>query len=242
MIEAISSALSGMRGSIAQLGTAASNIANVNTTGFQSRRADLQSGPGGSGVVVASTSLNGGQGPFLTTSQPLDVSIEGDSFFEVQTAEGGSRFTRNGSFRLDGEGYLVTAGGDRVAGDIQVPADATKVSITRSGEVVGMVGGEEVTFGNLPSVRFNNPTGLESVGNGLYAESENSGVPIRGSFSRPGFGQLAPGTLEGSDTDLGGEIVNTILAQRAFQAQIVTIQAADEMLEETVNLGRSRRR
>jgi flagellar basal-body rod protein FlgG len=241
MIEAISSALSGMRGSIAQLNAAASNIANANTAVFQSRRVDLQSGPGGSGVVVSSTSLNGNQGPFLTTAQPLDVSIEGDSFFELRTAEGESRFTRNGSFRLDGEGFLVSANGDRVAGGIQVPAEATEVSITRAGEVTGVVDGEKGTFGNLPSVRFNNPAGLESAGDGLLAESENSGIPVRGDFSQPGFGQLAPGTLEGSNTDLGGEIVNTILAQRTFEAQIVTIQAADEMLEETVNLGRSRR-
>jgi len=240
VIQGISALLSGIRSGLARFDAIASNIANLNTPGFRSSRVDLQTGPGGIGVVVASTSLDTSRGPFLLTGGSLDVSIEGDSFFEALTADGQSVFTRAGSFRLDGEGFLVTAGGERVAPGIQIPQGATEVSITRTGEVVGTVDGNQVTFGRLQSVRFNNPSGLEAVGGGLFARTANSGEPIRGDFSQPGFGALLPGALEGSNTDLAAGFVDLLLARRFLQAQTATIRTADELLAEVINLQRKR--
>jgi len=240
VISGIFSALSGIRSGITRFDAIASNISNLTTIGFRSSRVDLQTGPGGQGVVVAGTTLNTSQGPFALTGGPLDVAIEGDSFFEVRTPSGETSFTRAGSFRLDSEGFLVTADGGRISPGIQVPTGASEVTISRTGEVSSVVGGESVSLGNLTSVRFNNPSGLEALGGGLFAATAASGDPIRGDFAQPGFGNLATGVLEGSNTDLAGGLVDLLLTQRFIQAQTATIRAADELLEELVNLDRRR--
>ncbi|MCA9449450.1 MAG: flagellar hook-basal body complex protein, partial [Candidatus Omnitrophica bacterium] len=207
MIQGLSSLLSGLQSNLHAFNTTANNLANVNTDGFRERTTSLSTGPGGNGVRVASSPLNTAPGAIRSTGNSLDVAIDGDSFFEVETSQG-PRFTRSGSFQLDGEGFLVTSQGDRLAPGIQVPAEATDVSIGRDGTVSGTVGGEQVEFGQIQSTRFNNPGGLESVGGNLFAPSANSGDPIRGTFSDPGFGQLSPGTVETSNTDLTGGIVD----------------------------------
>jgi len=235
MIQGLSSLLSGLQSNLRVFKNTAHNLANVNTDGFRERSTILSTGPGGNGVRVASTPINTQPGAARTTGNSLDVAIDGDSFFELETPDG-PRFTRSGSFRLDGEGFLVTSEGFRLAPGIQVPAEATDVSIGRDGTVSGTVNGETVEFGQIQSTRFNNPSGLESVGGNLFAATSNSGDPIVGTFSDPGFGQISAGALETSNTDLTGGIVNSILAQRFIEAQIAAIRTGDEILEETVNL------
>ncbi|MCA9435496.1 MAG: flagellar hook-basal body complex protein [Candidatus Omnitrophica bacterium] len=239
MIQGLSSLLSGLQSNLRFLGNTANNLANLNTDGFRERGTNLSTGPGGLGVRVASTPLNTLGGAIRTTGGSLDVAIEGDSFFQVDTPNG-PRYTRSGSFQLDGEGFLVTSEGYRLAPGIQVPTEATEVSIGRDGTVSGTVGGEQVVFGQIQSTRFNNPGGLESVGGNLFAATADSGDPIQGTFSDPGFGQLSPGSVETSNVDLTGGIVDTILAQRFIEAQISAIRTTDEVLQESVNLTRPR--
>lgn len=237
MIEGLGSLLSGVRSNLASLNAAANNIANLNTDGYRERTVNLTTGPGGRGVSIASTSLNGQPGAARSTGNPLQVAIEGDSFFEVRTAEG-SRFTRSGAFGLDADGFLTTADGNRLEPGVQIPSNATDLSIGRDGTASGTVAGESVVFGRLQSVRFANAGGLESVGGSLFAASSASGEPLRGNFLDPGFGQLLPGAVETSNSDLIGGIIDSILAQRSIQAQIAAIQTADEVLQESVNLQR----
>lgn len=237
MIEGLGSLLSGLRANLASLNAAANNIANLNTDGYRERTVNLTIGPEGRGVRIASTSLNGQPGSIRTTADPLQVAIEGDSFLEARTADG-PRFTRSGSLGLDADGFLATAEGDRLEPGIRIPSNATDLSIGRDGTVSGTVAGESVVFGRLQSVRFANAGGLESVGGNLFAASAASGEPLRGNFLDPGFGQLVPGALESSNSDLIGGIIDSILAQRSIQAQIAAIQTADEVLQESVNLQR----
>lgn len=239
MIEGLGSLLSGLRANLASLNGSANNIANLNTDGFRERSVNLTTGPGGLGVRIASSSLNGRPGAVRTTDNPLQVAIEGDSFFEVRTGDG-PRYTRAGSFGLDADGFLATAEGDRLEPGIQISPEATDLSIGRDGTVSGTVAGESVVFGRLQSVRFANTGGLESVGGNLFAASAASGEPLRGNFLDPGFGQLVPGAVETSNSDLIGGIIDSILAQRSIQAQIAAIQTADEVLQESVNLQRPR--
>ena len=98
--------------------------------------------------------------------------------------------------------------------------------------------GDKVTLGYVTLANFNNPTGLEKIGDNLYAVSANSGEPT---FEMPGSGnagQLSPSNLEMSNVDLSEEIVNMIITQRGFQANSRIITTTDTMLEELVNLKR----
>jgi flagellar basal-body rod protein FlgG len=239
MIDGLYSALSAIRAGESRLASVANNLANVNTPGYQSVRTDLATGPGGQGVVVASTSRDSTSGALFQTGNPLNLAIEGDSYFQVQDAEGQTFFTQSGTFQVDAEGYLVTPEGYRLDPGIQVPAGASTVSISSSGQVSATVGGEQQSLGQLASVRFNNPAGLSAEGSGLFSATAASGNPIVGDFSQPGFGRLTPGALESSNVDIAESTVDLLLTQRFIQFQTGVIRTEDDLLKELINIGRS---
>lgn len=252
-MRALYSAASGMTAQQTRLDTIANNLANVSTTGFKRSRDAFQDlfyqemaygGQGetgtrmelGTGTRVAGIERDQAQGMLIATSNPLNVGIQGDAMFVVETMDGERLYTRDGTFSKDADGMLVTAGGLRVGGDIEIPEEAELVTIDYDGTVHATVGeGQDVVLGQIETVRFVNAAGLFARGNNLFAPTTASGEPID---VEPGAAQLVQGYLEGSNVDVASELIDMIQAQRAYELNSKVIQAADETLQVAANLRR----
>ena len=166
------------------------------------------------------------------TDRSLDVAIEGDGFFQVGGPNGAVRYTRDGSFRINAQGQLVTSGGYTLEPAITIPADARSVSIGKDGTVSVFCGssGTPTSAGQITLVRFANPAGLSSEGGNLLAETPASGSPTTGTAGQDGLGTIQQGFLERSNVQMVTELVNLITAQRAYEINSRAIRAGDEML------------
>lgn len=240
--------------------TISNNIANVNTTGFKGNMARFQDlvyqqiqAPGspvgatvvpvgqdvGLGVKVASSEKVFTQGSLVQTSNPLDAAIEGDGFFQVTMPDGTTAYTRDGSFKEDANGSIVTSDGYFLQPQITIPQNATSVSIGKDGTVSAQVPGsnQPQTLGQLQLARFVNNAGLSPAGGGnLYTQTAASGPPIVSQPGLNGAGMLQGGYTENSNVQVVNEIVNMIVAQRAYEANSKSIGAADQMLATAVQL------
>ncbi len=228
MLDAFSSALSGLRTSSRRLQTSANNVSNVQTPGFKASRSvvtDVKSG--GAQFQGTTTSLN--QGAVIQTGNPFNVAISGNGFFQVSIASGGSAFTRAGNFSVDSTGRLVDSSGNAVQPEISIPGNVSGFSIGPDGTVSAQVGGTTQTLGRIRLANFNNPGGLTPLGGNLFAQSAQSGQAVFGSPGTGGLGQLVPGALETSNVDIAEEAVDQIMATHAFKANANVIRAADEM-------------
>ena len=259
MIRAMGTAASGMKAQQLNIDTIANNLANVNTTGFKKSHAEFQDllyekvVPGGQinsegrvrptqvevghGVKLVATNRHYSQGMVMATQNPLDIMIEGDGFFQLRMPDGTISYTRDGSFKLDADRNVVTAQGYRLEPAMEIPMDATEVSISRDGIVAVRLQGDDSTaqeIGQLELARFPNVAGLESRGGNILRESPASGVPILGNPGLDGVGETASGFLEMSNVETVDELVKMISAQRAYELNSKTIIMADEMLQ-TVN-------
>src|ERR1043165_2093852 len=187
------SAATGMEAEQLNLNTIANNLANVNTPGFKRSKIEFQdllyqkprasgtdSGGGnlvptgvevGNGSRVAATSKVFTQGQLTNTGEKLDIAIQGDGFFEVQRPDGTIGFTRDGSFKLNAQGQVVTIDGLPVLSGFQpIPPGASSVTIAENGQVSVQTSSGSQSF-RLTLARFANPSGLQSVGGNLYSET-----------------------------------------------------------------------
>jgi flagellar basal-body rod protein FlgG len=236
------------------------NLANVNTTGFKKSKAEFQEllyqttrAPGadqGSGNIVP-TGIQVGQGSkavatariftngdLTQTGEQLDVAVQGDGFFEVQMPDGTLAYTRDGAFKTSSDGRIVTSDGLPLQAGFQpVPAGTTNVTVGSQGNVT-YTGASGTTSFQVQLVRFTNPAGLESMGGNLYKETTASGTPQLGTPGSNGFGTLNQGYLELSNVKVVEEMVNLIMAQRAYEVNSKAVQAADEMMQQSNNLKR----
>lgn len=254
MIRALRSAASGMYAQQLYIDTIANNLANVNTTGFKRAKMEFQDlvyqtlkGNGNSQELgaVLPTELQIGhgvrpiaiqksfeQGNILPTGNPLDLSIDGEGFFQISKPDGTVVFTRDGSFKMSRDGALVTSDGYSMEPSINVPTDTSNVMISRDGTIsVNVIGETEPqTLGQLELVRFVNPAGLENLGQNLYKETVASGPPIPATPGTEGMGQVSQGFLESSNVQIVEEMVAMIVAQRAYEVASKAIKTAEEML------------
>lgn len=242
------------------LDVTANNLANVNTTGFKKTKiefqdlvyqeqqvagSELEGGAVvptgvqiGHGVQLASTAKVFSNGELTKTDGKLDMAITGNGFFEVQLPDGTQAFTRDGGFQMDDTGQIVTSQGYTVLGNFQaIPADHTDIAIAPDGTVTVHTQNGQETF-QVQVSRFQNPGGLRSLGGNLFVQSEASGDPEVGTPGSDGFGALRHGYLEMSNVKVVEEMVNLIVAQRAYEANSKSIQAADEMAQMANNLSR----
>jgi flagellar basal-body rod protein FlgG len=247
------SAATGMEAQQLNLNTIANNLANVNTPGFKRskiefqdllyqkpRNAGAEAGGGnvvptgieiGNGSRVAATSKVFTQGQLTSTGEKLDIAIQGDGFFEVQKLDGTIAYTRDGSFKVGPTGQVVTSDGQVVLGGFQpVPTGTTDISISNSGDVTYAGPSGNQTF-RLTLTRFANPSGLKSLGGNLYDETPASGTPEQGNPGEQGFGTTMQGYIETSNVNIVEEMVNLIVAQRAYEINSKSIQTSDEMLQ-----------
>lgn len=255
MMRALYSAASGMEAQQFQMDTISNNLANVNTTGFRRNEARFQDlvyqelrAPGtpvgasvvpvgqdvGLGVQVGSSEKIFTQGNLMQTGNPLDVAIQGDGFFQVTMPDGTTGYTRDGSFKIDANGAIVTADGYFLQPQITVPQNAQQLQVGQDGTVTALVPGSNLPqqLGQIQLARFINPAGLSPLGgHNIYTQTGASGAPIVTQAGLNGAGTLQGGYLENSNVQVVQEIVNMITAQRAFEASSKTITAADEMLQ-----------
>ncbi|OGU16970.1 MAG: flagellar basal-body rod protein FlgG [Ignavibacteria bacterium GWB2_35_12] len=240
----------------------ANNLSNVNTTGFKKTRPEfhdllyetLKPAGGnrtdgveplnevqiGSGTELTATTKQFSQGDVKETSNPLDIAINGEGFFIIRKPDNSYAYSRDGSFQLDRNGQIVTSQGYFLEPGFNIPAETLAVTITRDGVVSVRtdVTEEEQTLGQIELARFINPAGLHAIGDNLFVETPASGKAI---FEQPGInntGELVQSHLEQSNVDVVEEMINMIVAQRAYELNSKAVTTAQELLNTAVNLKR----
>lgn len=258
MIRALRSAATGMFAQELYVDVISNNLSNVNTTGFKKSKIEFQdllyqniqsvgaendqTNATNSGIQIGhgtkpiAVVKQFGQGDIQATENPLDFAIDGDGFFQVQLADGTVGFTRDGTFKLSADGQFVTSDGLMVEPSLALPQDTQSFHVGADGTVSATLAGENEpqSIGQFELAKFINPAGLKSIGRNLFAQTVASGEPQFGTPEDEGFGRILQGVLEISNVNVVEEMINLIVAQRAYEINSKAIKTADEMLT-TVN-------
>ncbi len=229
VISSLFSALSGLRTSSSKIQTSANNLANLQTPGFKKSSAQISDVSSG-GSQVSAISRNSSSGSLIPTSNPLDLAIEGNGFFQVDLPGGGTGFTRAGNFKIDNQGQLTTPGGNELFPPVTIPAGATGVSIDSGGQVSAIVGGSSVAVGQIELAQFNNPGGLTAQGGNVFSASSGSGSSVTGVPGSGSFGTVRNGVLESSNVDIAEEIVGQIVAKTSYKANLAVIRTSKDLI------------
>ncbi len=258
MIRGMWSAATGMGAQQLRLDVISNNLANVNTTGYKKSRAEFedliyqtlkQAGgelPGG-GQVPTNIQVGMGarpvavnkihsQGDYVHTENELDIAIEGKGFFKV-LSNGVEYYTRCGSFKMDKDGYICNANGDRLQPEFNIPDKTVNVTIDSTGQINCYGSDNKVlATSQINLYTFPNQAGLSSIGRNLFQITEASGEAVEGDPNKDGVGTIAQGYLENSNVNVVEEMVNMIISQRAYELNSKAIQTADDMLQKANNL------
>ena len=255
MIRSLWIAKTGLEAQQTNLDVISNNLANVNTVGFNRARPVFEDlmyqtirQPGaqvgdanqlptglqlGTGVRTAATERIHSQGALNNTGNSLDIAIQGHGYFEVEMPDGTLAYTRNGQLQLDQNGQLVTAGGYPVQPPVNIPDNALQIEIARDGTVSvtqpGAVG-QNVEVGQLQLATFVNTSGLQSMGENLYVETDSSGPANLLQPGMDGAGTILQDYTETSNVNVAEELVNMITAQRAYEMNSKAVQTSDQML------------
>jgi len=263
MFRSLYTGASGMMAQQMNLDNIANNLANSSTAGFRRRRLQFQDllyqnvvMPGaaatqqttvpaglqiGLGTRSAASEIIQLQGDFNDTGNPLDLTIQGQGFFQVTLPTGEIGYTRSGAFHLDAQGNMVTADGDPVEPAITIPTGATSVTVGSDGTVSVTISGQQAAqqVGTIQLALFPNPGGLNSIGKNLFLATTASGDPIVGTpGGSEGLGSIQQGMLEQSNVNVVEEFIQMILAQRSYEANSRVVSAADNMFQTLNNVGR----
>ena len=235
------------------------NLANVATTGFKRsrpvfedllyqnvRQAGSQSSQDttlpsglqyGVGVRTVATEKLHTQGNIIQTGVDLDIAVSGRGYFQIDMPDGNVGYSRDGSFRLSGDGQIVTSGGFPLSPAITVPRNAVSIGISRDGIVSAQLPGLSNTtqLGTIQLADFVNPTGLQPMGENLYLETAASGPAQVGNPDNNGIGPLMQGSLESSNVNVVEELVGMIEAQRAYEMNTKAITTSDQMMQFITN-------
>jgi flagellar basal-body rod protein FlgG len=173
-------------------------------------------------------------GAVKMTGNETDFMVEGQGFFRVQMEDGSTAFTRDGNFKWDNGGRLVTADGFPLVDEITRPQGATNLVVGLDGVVTVAVNGEKQDIGQIQLANFINPMGLQSKGRNLYNATEASGEAVVGVANQNGMGAVYHQQLEAANVNIVEEMVNMISGQRAYEMNSKVIKTGDEMLQATV--------
>ncbi len=260
-MRALYSAASGMNAQQLVVDTISNNLANANTTGYKMRRTQFQDlmyesmiQPGsaagtqtlyptglqvGLGVRPASNEIVFSQGNAVETDNPLDLTIQGNGFFQVKQPDGTLAYTRDGSFHLDANGNIVSSTGNMLEPQITIPPQGQSITIAADGTVSYTLPNQVAaqTAGQIQLASFQNPSGLNSLGGNLYVPTDASGQANVGVPAGPdGMGSLIQGYQEQSNVNVVEEFINLIQSQRAYEADSKVVKAADEMYQQINNV------
>ncbi len=260
MISSLWIAKTGLDAQQTNMDVIANNLANVSTNGFKRQRAVFEDllyqtirQPGaqsseqttlpsglqiGTGVRPVATERIHNQGNLNQTDNSKDIAIKGEGFFEVQLPDGTTAYTRDGSFQLDSNGQLVTNGGFPVQPAITIPSNALSITVARDGVVSVTLQGQTASqqVGQLNLATFINTSGLESIGENLYTETQASGAPTESTPGQNGAGLLYQGYVETSNVNVAEELVNMIQVQRAYEINSKAVSTTDQMLQKLSQL------
>jgi len=253
-MRALAIAATGMDAQQTNLEVIANNIANINTTGYKRARAEftdllyqterMQGVPNRANQAIVPEGANIGlgvqtsavrnihtQGNLIETGNNLDVAIIGQGWFHIEAADGSTLYSRAGAFNKNADGDLVTIDGYNVIPNVNIPTDATDITITRTGQVTARIGNatEFTELGQLTIANFANEAGLKPLGDNLFAQTPASGDAVVGVPDDPSYGYIKQSYLEGSNVDAVKEITDLITAQRAYEMNSKVITTADEM-------------
>jgi len=261
---ALRTAASGMFAQQYNIEVISNNMANMNTTAYKKNKAefsdlmyqevptnsisysgDAQSQSNdsriqiGNGVQPVSTQKIFQQGSIQPTYNQFDLAINGDGFFQIRKPDGTFVYTRDGSFKLNADGQMVTSLGYMLDPEIQLSEDTSGINISRDGRIeISEADGKNYSLGDIQLIRFMNAGGLKALGDNLYAETEASGIPIYGTGGENGFGEINQGYLESSNVDIVEEMIAMISAQRAYEINSKTVKTVEEMMTMANNLKR----
>lgn len=260
-MRALQIAAAGMTAQQMRVEVIANNLANMNTTGYNARRAEFadlhyqQLARAGSIAAADGTVLPTGiqlglgvrptavsqmllQGTIAATGGDLDLAIEGEGYFEITLPDGRAAYTRDGGLKRTGDGLIVTSDGFPVVPNITIPRDARDISINAEGEVYGYFSDriEPELLGQLTLSNFTNPRGLEAIGSNNFLETPASGPSTVSTPGLDGLGVLRQGYLEESSVDPVKEVTDLIEAQRGYELNSKVITAADQMLGSMVQI------
>jgi len=260
MIRSLWIAKTGLEAQQTNMDVIANNLANVSTTGFKRQRAVFEDllyqtlrQPGaqsseqttipsglqlGTGVRPVATERIHSQGNLTATNNSKDLAIEGHGFFQVLMPDGTTGYTRDGSFQIDQNGQMVTASGYQIQPAITLPADADTLTVGKDGLVSVTVPGQTAPqqVGQLPVSTFINDSGLESIGENLYRETQASGAPNETTPGLNGGGSLRQGYTEASNVNVAEELVSMIQTQRAYEINSKAVSTSDQMLQRLTQL------
>lgn len=258
MFDAMAIGATAMQAQQIHIDTIANNVANASTPGYRRGRVSFTDlvaqgaaaiaaqgadgvsmgvsmdapGHSGVGVAIAALSRQFDAGSMQKTGSPYDVAIDGAGFLEVVMPDGARGFIRGGSLKVNREGLLATHSGLALKPGIAIADDVKSLSIASDG-VVQVTSTSRATpsdAGQLELVRFINPQGLVAQGDGVYRASEASGEAIAGKPGEGASGLIEQGVLEGSNVKMIDEMIELMVAQRAYEANVKIVQAADDML------------
>jgi flagellar basal-body rod protein FlgG len=260
MIQALTTAATGLEAQQANIERISNDLANVNTDAYKRSRNEFQDlmyktdkAPGaqlgatsmspvgiqtGLGVKIGTVHKNFEQGPARITNHPYDLMIEGRGFFPVKMPNTGEVvYSRAGNFHIDSQGKVQLANGAQLIPEITLPSNALNIRIAPNGEVkADLPNAGEATLGNIQLVDFQNEQGLDALGDGLYKANSASGGPLQGVPGENGMGNLMQGALEGSNVNVANSMVEMISTQRAYEMGTKTMGVADKMWESTINI------
>ncbi len=260
-MRALQIAATGMAAQQMRVEVVSNNLANMTTTGYNTRRAEFAdlhyqqvTRPGtisasdgsilptgvqvGLGVRPAAVSVMLAQGSLSMTGGDLDIAIEGRGYLEVTLPSGLSAYTRDGGLKRSADGLIVTSDGFEVVPGIVIPNDARSLSINAAGEVWAYFNDrvEAELLGQFSLAGFANEKGLEAMGSNLFLETAASGPALVGEPGTDGLGTLRQGYLEESSVDAVREVTELIKAQRGYELNAKVITAADQMLGATTQV------
>ncbi|WP_369982534.1 flagellar basal-body rod protein FlgG [Thalassolituus sp.] len=255
MMNALWVSKTGLEAQDLALTTVSNNLANVSTTGFKKDRPvfedliyQIQRQPGanssadsrlpsglqlGTGVRTAGTQKVFTTGSLEITDQPLDIAVNGRGFFQIQMPDGNIGYTRDGTFHINNEGTVVNVNGYPLEPQIVIPEQTNNLTISEDGIVQATMFGDPnpQQLGQIETVDFINPAGLQAAGGNLFLETAASGAPLAGVPGEDGFGRVVQGALENSNVEVVEELVKMITVQRAYEMNSKVVSAADQMLQ-----------
>jgi flagellar basal-body rod protein FlgG len=258
MIRSLYTAATGMIAQQTQIDVTSNNIANVNTIGYKKQRAEFAdlfyqvmeyAGVSSSSTTISPTGIEVGlgarptaitkmfsQGNFKETGNELDIAITGNGFFQIEMPDGTIAYTRNGAFKLDGNGTIVNSDGYKLVPEIAIPEDTINLSIGTDGIISVLQAGETEPnqVGQIELANFVNPAGLHALGDNNYVNTVASGDAVIGNPGLTGLGQTKQAFVEMSNVQLVEEMTDLITGQRAYEANSKAITTSDEMLQ-TIN-------
>lgn len=264
MMRSLWTAASGMTGQQFNIDTISNNLANVNTTGFKKNRADFEdllyqtmrvAGTPATEITLVPTGIQVGlgvrpaatqkiytQGNLQFTENISDMAIQGEGFFRILLYDGTYGYTRDGAFKIDANNQIVTSNGYKLMPEVILPDgfQHDTLAISKDGRVTGLLEGSDdiIEVGQIELYRFINPAGLQAIGENLLKVTNASGEAIPGRPGFTGMGQIIHKYLEMSNVSVVQEMVNMIVAQRAYELNSKAIQTSDSMLATANNLKR----